>query len=101
MNKEKAILIITAKVKKTNMEELPSYKNKIGPVLGKYGAQPVASYKAFQDVVGTDSPELVSILEFPNSQAINDAINSEEFKALAELRARVFSKLNLVIGKAS
>ncbi|MDX2359183.1 MAG: DUF1330 domain-containing protein [Crocinitomicaceae bacterium] len=97
MEDQKAIMVITAIVNKENIAELPSYLEQIQSIFGKNGARPVGRYKTMQDLAGTDSPEIVSITEFDNAEIIKAMVESDEFTDLAELRARVFSKLNLMI----
>ena len=97
MNDQKAILLVTAKVNKSKMKDLKSYLEQIGPLMSKFGGQPVAKYKTIQEITGEQSPELMSVSAFESADVINELVNSDEFKALAELRASVFSKLNLMI----
>ena len=97
MNDQKAIFIATAKINKSNMEDLKSYLEKAGPLTVKFGGKPVAKYKTIQEVSGEESPELISVTEFPSVDSINKMVDSSDFKALAELRSSAFSKLNLVI----
>ena len=97
MNDQKATLLITAKVNKEKMEDLQSYLGQIGPLMAKYGGQPVAKYKITQEIAGEQSPEMISISEFPSVEVINEMVNSDDFTSLAELRANAFSKLNLMI----
>lgn len=101
MDQDKAILIVTAIVNKENMADVKQYKENIPAVFGKAGARPVASYNTVEQIVGEDSPDLVAIFEFDNADAIKNMINGEDFKALAELRAKAFSKLNLMICAAN
>ncbi len=97
MKDQKEILVITAVVNKAHVDELPTYLEQVQLIFGKNSAKPIGRYKTVQNVVGTDSPEIISIFEFDNSDAINTMLQSEEFTGLAELRARVFSKLNMVL----
>ena len=97
MKDQKEIVVITAVVNKAHVDELPTYLEQVQLIFGKNGAKPIGRYKTVQNVVGTDSPEIISIFEFDNSDAINTMVQSEEFTGLAELRARVFSKLNMVL----
>lgn len=99
MNDQKGILIVTAQLNKSKMEDLKSYLEQAGPLTAKYGGQPVAKYKTIQKIEGDQSPDLISITEFPSVDAINKMVNSSEFKSLDELRASAFSKLNLMIGE--
>ena len=99
MNDLKAILVITAKVNKENMNELKSYLDQIGPITGKFGGQPVAKYKTIEDITGEQSPDLISVMEFPSKEVINEMVHSKDFTDMADLRARVFTKLNMMISK--
>ncbi len=96
MKDQKEIVVITAVVNKTHAGELPSYLEQIQPIFAKNGAKPIGRYKTVQNIVGTDGPEIISIFEFDNTDAIDTMVQSEEFTGLAELRARVFSKLNMM-----
>ena len=97
MKDQKGIVVITAVVNKAHIDELPSYLEQIQPVFGKNGAKPIGRYKTVQNIVGTDGPEIISIFEFDNTDAIDTMVQSEGFTGLAELRERVFIKLNMVL----
>ena len=97
MDQDKAILIVNAIVNKENMADVKHYMENIPAVFSKNGARPVASYKTVEQIVGDESPEMVAIFEFDNADAIKNLINGVDFKALAETRAKAFSKLNLMI----
>ena len=97
MNNQKATLIVTAKVNKAKKEDLKSYLEQIAPLTAKFGGQGVAKYKTIQEIEGEQSPELISVSEFPSVDSINQMVNSSDFKSLAELRTSVFGKLNLMI----
>jgi uncharacterized protein (DUF1330 family) len=97
MTEDKAILVITAIINKENMGDLPTYLAAVGPIFGKNGGVPVGKYKATNQLAGEEGSDIVSIMQFPNSEIIKTIVNGEDFKALAELRARVFSKLNMTI----
>lgn len=97
MSDQKAILVVTAKVNKDKMEDLKSYLAQAGPLTGKYGGQPIARYKTIEEITGEQSPELISVTEFPSAEVINEMVNSKEFTDLEGLRSRVFVKLNMMI----
>ncbi len=97
MKDQKETMVITAVVNKANIAELPSYLEQIQPIFAKNGAKPIGRYKTKQNLTGTDSPEIISIFEFDNTDTINTMVQSEEFTGLSNLRARVFSKLNMMI----
>lgn len=67
------------------------------PVFAQSGGQPIGRYKTIESLSGEDSPETLAVVQFPSAEAIKNMLNSEAFKALAKLRSRVFSKLNLML----
>lgn len=97
MSDQKAILMINAKINKANMADVQTYLSEIMPIFGKNGGQPLARYKTVEDLAGSDSPEMVSIVSFPSTETIKSTIESSEFDALSELRNKAFTKLNLMI----
>ena len=99
MNDQKGILIVTAQLNKSKMEDIKSYLEQAGPLTAKFGGQAVAKYKTIQEIEGNQSPDLVSVTEFPSVAAIKEMVSSSEYKALTELRASAFSKLNLMISE--
>ena len=97
MSDQKAILVVTAKVNKEKMEDLKTYLGQAGPMTMTYGGQPVAKYKTIAEIAGEESPELISITEFPSVKVINEMVNSKDFTDLDDLRASAFTKLNMMI----
>ena len=97
MNENRSVLMITAIVNKDNMSELQDYLNNVLQVFSKNGGKPVARYKTAESLLGEDAPEMAAFIEFPNADTIKNMISGDEFKALSDARARVFSKLNMLI----
>ena len=97
MNDQNAILLVTAKVNKSKMEDVKSYLEQIGPLFAKHGGQPVARYKTIHEIAGEQSPEMISVSEFASVETINEMINSNDFTDLADLRSSAFVKLNMMI----
>lgn len=80
-----------------NKAELQDYLSQMMQVFKDNNGKPIARYNAIENIVGDDSPEMIAIISFPDSQTIKDMINGENFKRLGEMRSRVFERLNLVI----
>jgi uncharacterized protein (DUF1330 family) len=97
MEDRKSFLVISAIVDKQNMAELNEYLGSVMQIFGKNGGKPVGRYKTIGPVLGEDSPDMLAVIEFPDAEAIKDMVNGLEFNALAETRARVFSKLTMMI----
>jgi uncharacterized protein (DUF1330 family) len=74
-----------------------TYLESIMPVFGKNGGKPIARYKAVEQLMGEQGPEMVALIEFPSRDTIKSMISSNDFKALDDLRQRAFKKLNLII----
>ena len=97
MFEQKATLVINAIVNKENMAEMPTYLESVMTIFVKNGGKPVKRYKAIQQLAGDEASDTIALFEFANAEVINEMVNGVDFIALAELRARVFSKLNMVI----
>ena len=96
MSESTAILFISAIVNKEHASEVPGYLGSVMQVFGKNGGKPIARYKG-EGLVGDDSPEMMAVIEFANADTIRNMVSGDDFTALADLRARVFSKLNMTI----
>jgi uncharacterized protein (DUF1330 family) len=99
MEENKTFLVITAIVNKQNIAEVPEYLGSVMQIFGQNGGKPVGRYKTVNALVGEESPEMMAVIEFDNPKTIEDMVNGETFNALAEQRARVFTKLNMIISQ--
>lgn len=99
MEANKAFLVITAIVDKQNIAEVPEYLGSVMQIFGKNGGKPVGRYKTINSLIGDESPEMMAVIEFDSPKTIEDMVNGKSFKSLAEQRARVFTKLNMIISQ--
>ena len=99
MEENKTFLVITAIVNKQNIAEVPEYLGSVMHIFGQNGGKPVGRYKTVNALVGEESPEMMAVIEFDNPKTIEDMVKGVAFNALAEQRARVFSKLNMIISQ--
>ncbi len=99
MEENKTFLVITAIVNKQNIAEVPEYLGSVMQIFGQNGGKPVGRYKTVNALVGEESPEMLAVIEFDNPKTIEDMVKGEAFNSLTEQRARVFSKLNMIIGQ--
>jgi uncharacterized protein (DUF1330 family) len=99
MEENKTFLVITAIVNKQNIAEVPEYLGSVMQIFGQNGGKPVGRYKTVNALVGEESPEMMAVIEFDNPKTIEDMVKGEAFNSLAEQRARVFSKLNMIISQ--
>jgi uncharacterized protein (DUF1330 family) len=99
MEANKTFLVITAIVNKQNIAEVPQYLGSVMQIFGQNGGKPVGRYKTINALVGEESPEIMAVIEFGSPKIIEEMVNGEAFNALAAQRARVFSKLNMIISQ--
>ena len=97
MMENKPKLIITAIPNKENMQAMQSYLEQAGPFVPKYEGTFVSRYKTLKHLAGENGAELMTIIEFPDSQTIEAMFNDEEYKKLTEIREKGFTKLNMRI----
>ena len=97
MMENKPKLIITAIPNKENMQAMQSYLEQAGPFAPKYGGVFVSRYKTLKHLAGENGAELMSIIEFPDSQSIENMFNDEDYKKLIDIREKGFTKLNMRI----
>ena len=97
MTENKTLLVINAIVNKENKEAVQAYLGQITQVFVKNGGKPVAKYKTLEQLDGENSPEMIAIIAFSDSEAIKKMLKSDDFTSLADLRAKAFTKLNLMI----
>ena len=99
MEANKTFLVITAIVNKQNIAEVPEYLGSVMQIFGQNGGKPVGRYKTINSLVGEESPEMMAVIEFDNPKTIENMVKGEAFSSLAEQRARVFTKLNMIISQ--
>ena len=96
----KALFMVTAIVNPAHAKELPGYQAQAMETIQTFGGTPVSRFKTIESLSGADSPEMVAVMAFPTTEDIKNMVNSDAFQALNDLRARVFSKLNLMISES-
>lgn len=99
MEANKTFLVITAMVDKKNIVEVPKYLGSVMQIFGQNGGKPVGRYKTIKSLVGESSPEMMAVIEFDSPEIIESMIQGDVFNSLADQRARVFSKLNMIISQ--
>ena len=100
MSDTSVYFVVTSITNPGKMEQMQNYVSQIMPLLIKGGAEPVARYGVIEQLNGDGGPQSVSVMKFPSAQAIKDALSSDEYKALENLRSEAFSQVNLMICSA-
>ena len=60
---------------------------------------PFEKYKISETIVGTQTVQLVIVMQFPNDEAIKNVFDSAAYKALLPYREKAFTTLNVFIGR--
>ena len=100
MSEANRFLLIHATPNPENMGLLAEYLSSMGPVFDKYQGEMVCKFKVIEQLVGEGKTKMVAILSFPNAEVVRTLIASDECKELAELRAKVFLKLDLLLSES-
>lgn len=99
MNQENVIMIVTAQINPNEKEALDEYLKKSGSIFKNAGGEPVHKYKIAGQIVGNNSMDLVSIMEFPSHDALKDVFEGDEYQKLLPLREKGFLKLEVYLSK--
>lgn len=97
MNEQKAILLVTAQTNPEEHEALQAYVSASGELFKAAGAKPLNKFKIASQIIGNHSMDLISILEFPNADALAKVFDDEAYKALLPLRELAFTKLEAYV----
>jgi len=95
----KVNLTIVARLNPNGKEELSHYIQEVGLLYKKVEAKSVNKFKITKPLIGDYTPNLVSIMEFPNMDSLNDVFESDEYKKLIPYREKAFSKLEAYISE--
>ncbi|MEA1785465.1 DUF1330 domain-containing protein [Arenibacter sp. GZD96] len=94
---QKTLMIVNAVLIPEQKEAFAEYSEKSALIFKNAGAVPVGKYKVSKTLVGTRSPQLIAIMEFPDQGTIEDVFNSESYKNLIPLRDQAFKELEVFI----
>jgi len=92
-----ATLIVTASLKDGEDEARGRYLQAVTPFLMAAGGQPVKRLRVTNVVSGNADAALALVMDFPDTQTINDAFASPEYKALLPDRDKGFSNMEILV----
>lgn len=96
---EKVNLTIVATINPNGKKELSHYLEKTEILYKKVNAKPIYKFKITKTLIGEQAPSIVSIIEFPNNNSLNDVFESNAYKELIPTREKAFSKLEAYISE--
>ncbi len=95
----KVVLIILATINPNEKEALNHYLEQMNMLYEQVEAIQISKYKISESLMGENSPNLVSILEFPNQDALDKVFKSEKYKTLKPFREKAFLQVEAHVSK--
>lgn len=92
-------LIIIASVNPSEKDALNYYLQEMKVLYQEVGAKPTGRYKISETLMGGESTNLVSVMEFPSREALDKVFKSEKYKELVSYRQKAFLKLDALISE--
>lgn len=85
-NEMKSAYCLFENVKITNSEKLEEYKNKVFPIVEKFGGTYLTASDRIRHIEGDWKPHFLVMIKFPSLELANRWYDSKEYKELKELR---------------
>ena len=95
----KVILIIIATINPSEKDSLTYYLQEMNKLYQEVGANQIKKYQITESLIGEETANLVSIMEFPNREAMEKVFKSEEYKKLVPYREKAFIKVTAMISE--
>lgn len=84
-------VVALTSVNETNLEDLTTYMAITAPLLEASGAKIVGQHEINKALVGPSGPNTITIVEYPDSEAVSHVFDSSEYGQLGEVRRRAFT----------
>ncbi|WP_420574932.1 DUF1330 domain-containing protein [Kordia sp.] len=95
----KVNVTIVGTINPEGKEQLSHYIEKVGDLYKKVNAKPVNKFKVTKPLIGEYTPNIVSIMEFPDMDSLNAVFESQAYKELIPYREKAFAKLEAYISE--
>ncbi|THH38107.1 DUF1330 domain-containing protein [Aliishimia ponticola] len=83
-------IVALTTVNTENLDDVSTYLGTTTPLLDKAGARIVTRCEVARTIVGQLTPSMLTIVEYPNEDAIASVFESAEYGYLQEVRERAF-----------
>jgi len=90
------VLALTA-LKPAEPEALETYLSVTGPLLEKAGARVVSQKEVSETITGEQPPQYVTLVEYPDRDAVSEVFESESYRSLLPVRDKAFSRYDVCI----
>ncbi|MFK5914669.1 MAG: DUF1330 domain-containing protein [Woeseiaceae bacterium] len=92
-----ATLIVLATVNKQESNALKIYSAGVTDLMKTFGGNVIQKYFVQKIIMDDEAPEVVTVIEFPEMESINNFFNCEGYNRLLASREKGFSNLQLLI----
>lgn len=80
------VLVNLVRVKQGGEQAYEAYRDAVGPLAARVGAEVVYAGKAAGTLIGAGEWDLVAVVRYPSRQAVAELVRDPEFEALTALR---------------
>ena len=92
----KIVLAMTS-AKADGSEALEKYLSVVTPLMEAAGARLISRYEASENLSGSEPPQYVSIVEYPNDDAIRMVFDHPEYCSLKQVKDLAFSRYDVCV----
>ena len=85
----KTVLAMTS-MKPDGEEALEKYLAVVGPLMESAGAKLITRYEVSENLSGSELPQFVSVIEYPNVDAIQMVFGNPDYISLKPVREKAF-----------
>jgi len=78
-------------------EAIETYLSITGPLLEKVGAKVISQREILVTLAGEDAPQYVTLIEYPDRNAIEQVFESEAYEMLKPIRDKAFKQYKVCI----
>ncbi len=76
---------------------LDEYLRVAGPLMEKAGATLISRHEVAENLSGSDLPQFVSVVEYPDADAVRMVFNHPDYIALKPVLDRAFSRYDVCV----
>lgn len=71
----------------------------VGPLMERASAELVGRYEVADSIAGSDPPQYVSIIDYPDDESVRQVFDDPSYQALGSARDAAFDRYEIVILK--
>ncbi len=90
-------LLVMTTVNPDEPLSLENYLRVVGPLVEAAGGRLIDRFEVAKTIVGQGSAQFITLVEYPDEEAIHSVFQSDEYKALEETRNKAFSSYQVNI----